>query len=117
MAQKFVLVVDKGDYKKSLTDDSDELVAELRLGDVCYHKDLVYDNEVCLGGGLYEKDGTSIILHGESYDFGMPQWDRVTNIRTEYFINETLCNIKYKYPSRYPYNEMKDVDVTQLLEF
>lgn len=117
MAQKFVLVVDKGDYNKYLTDNSDELVAELRLGNVCLHEDLVFDNEVCLGGGLYEKDRTSMILYGESYDFGIPKWDRVTNIRTEYFNNEPLCNIKYKYPSRYPYNEMNDVDVTQLLEF
>lgn len=63
MAQKFILT-DRGDF---------------RLGDVGLHKELLGAFDECYGGGFYEFDYTNsrILLYGASYDFGLPQWDRL----------------------------------------
>lgn len=50
-----------------------------RFGNVFLHKDLLVGSEHCLGGGFYEFDYVSnrLILSGQSYDFGCPQWHLV----------------------------------------
>ena len=46
--KKFVLVVDSNEFKQGIVD------AILRIGNPIYHKYLVRDNEICLGGGDWE---------------------------------------------------------------
>lgn len=76
MAQKFVIVVDKNEYKEYLDHDT-ELIAKLRLGNVIYHKELVSKNEYCFGGGAFEYSANDkdVLLYGTSGDYGDPRWD------------------------------------------
>ena len=47
--QKFVLVVDTNKFsRKDIIQGYADAI--LRIGNPTYHKDLVYDNEICLGG-------------------------------------------------------------------
>ena len=68
--KKFVLVVDRNKFKQGIVD------AILRIGNPIYHKDLVRDNEICLGGGDWEvnKDDNTMTLSGVSGDFGVPKF-------------------------------------------
>jgi hypothetical protein len=51
----------------------------LRLGTVRMHKDLLHDEDVCIGGGYYQFDyiANKLILDRESYDYGRPQWTMI----------------------------------------
>lgn len=55
----------------------------LRLGMVHLHKDLLQGNEQCYGGGFYEFDYITnrLLLHGRSYDYGVPRWDWISVLR------------------------------------
>ena len=55
----------------------------LRLGMVHMHRDLLQPGESCWGGGYYEFDfaGGRLVLHGESYDYGRPRWDRLVVLK------------------------------------
>lgn len=118
MAQKFLLVIDSKKYEDFMNGDLDELVPELRMDNVAYHRQLLNEPlERALGGGVYEfsEDRKTLLLSDKSYDYGIPQWHRVDAITIPKGI--TLPpNITYKYPKwDYPY--MDDVDVVQLIEF
>ena len=82
----------------------------LRLGMVRMHRDLLLFTDHCVGGGYYQIDAMAgtLLLERESYDYGQPQWNRVTRIIVprEY---EGLRLI-YRYES-WPYNE---IDLTAM---
>ena len=113
MAQKFLLVIDSKKYKDFIKGDIDKLVPELRMGNVAYHRDLINEPlEMALGGGTYEfsADGKDLLLSGESYDYGVPQWRRIDGITCDTYVKGSVI---YKYPKyEYPYRE--DVDVKKL---
>lgn len=77
MAKKFIIAVQKDMYKEYLDGKRENFVAELRFGNVSYHKELMTNCEYCLGGGTYDGSlrGDVIILSGESADFGPPRWN------------------------------------------
>lgn len=55
----------------------------MKFGDVLYHKDLIPGNEMtCCGGGFWTIDNQRgiIILYGQSYDFGKPDFSRLRAI-------------------------------------
>lgn len=55
----------------------------LRFGDVLYHKDLIPEQDyTCLGGGFWAVDNQRgiIVLYGQSYDFGKPDFSRLRGI-------------------------------------
>lgn len=54
----------------------------LRLGMVHMHKDLLYPEDHCVGGGYYHIDTTSmrLVLDRESYDYGSPQWSKIRRL-------------------------------------
>lgn len=64
--QKFI-ITDKGVFK---------------YGNVRMHRDLLAAGESCIGGGFYEFDYISnrLLLSGQSYDFGRPQWSRIDTL-------------------------------------
>ena len=115
MAQKFLLVIDSKKYKDFIKGNIDELVPELRMGNVAYHRDLINEPlELALGGGTYEfsADGKTLLLSDESYDYGVPQWHRVDAITLP---TDTILppKIIYQYSKQeHPY--AKDVDVKKL---
>lgn len=51
----------------------------LRMGDVKLHRDLLWPDDWCLGGGFYRFDyvNKQVILDRESYDYGRPQWSKL----------------------------------------
>ena len=55
----------------------------LRFGMVNQHKDLLIDNDQCIGGGYYQFDWTSnrLILDRASYDFGHPRWHLIDTLK------------------------------------
>lgn len=113
MAQKFILVINKDDYRKSMI--TKKLVVELRFGNVALHKDLLESDEICLGGGDYEmiKDNNkeNIVLSGQSFDYGVPRWDMIKGITSDYYVTGTLI---YKFPNEYQYKDCEDIDVKKL---
>lgn len=54
----------------------------LKFGNVHMHKDLLSDDEWCIGGGLYEWDYVRhrMLLSGKSYDFGRVKWSMVSTL-------------------------------------
>lgn len=67
MAQKFIISED----------------GTLRFGDVRLHRDLfTWGEDTCYGGGFWTVDHgrSAIMLHGRSFDFGGPDFDRVRRI-------------------------------------
>ena len=54
----------------------------LRLGMVNMHRDLLYPDDHCIGGGYYHIEASSmrLVLDRESYDYGSPQWSRVSRL-------------------------------------
>lgn len=48
----------------------------LRLGLVVLHRDLLRQDDHCIGGGFYEIDciGNRLLFEGESMEFGKPRW-------------------------------------------
>lgn len=117
MAKKFILVVSSEEYEKYCHNYGYEPIAELRIGNVVFHRDLITSGEVCFGGGLWERDGKTLRLSDQSYDFGPPRWGAIKNIRLDEDILKAFTNIVYTYPKQYQYKDMEDIDVIQLLEF
>lgn len=105
--KKFVLVVDNDKFssKDIMRATADGI---LRIGNPIYHKDLVRDNEICLGGGDWEvnKDDNEMILSGYSGDFGVPRFGQVKNILIDAELKQ--YKMTYFYPSFYPYKDMGD---------
>ena len=113
MAQKFLLVIGSKKFKDFLKGNIDELVPELRIGDVAYHKDLIKEPfKLALGGGTYEfsADGKDLLLSDKSFDYGIPQWSRVDGITCDTYVKGSVT---YKYP-KYEYPDREDVDVKKL---
>ena len=105
--KKFVLVIDNDNFDgKDIMQGTADAI--LRIGNPIYHKDLVRDNEICLGGGDWEvnEKNNEMTLTGYSGDFGVPMFERVKNI----LIDDELekYKITYFYPSFYPYKDMGD---------
>ena len=100
--KKFVLVVDSNEFKQGIVD------AILRIGNPIYHKYLVRDNEICLGGGDWEvnEDNNEMILNGKSGDFGVPMFGYAKNILIDAKLKK--YKITYFYPCYYPYKDMGD---------
>ena len=100
--KKFVLVVDSNEFKQGIVD------AILRIGNPIYHKYLVRDNEICLGGGDWEvnEDNNEMILNGQSSDFGVPMFGYAKNILIDAKLKK--YKITYFYPCYYPYKDMGD---------
>lgn len=111
MAQKFLLVIDSKKYEDFMNGDLNELVPELRMGNVSNHRDLINEPiERALGGGTYEFKGKDLLLSDKSYDYGIPQWHRVNGITCDTYVKGSVT---YKYPKdEHPY--MEDVDVKKL---
>lgn len=58
----------------------------LRFGTVSLHKDLLpAGDQSCHGGGLWKIDNQRgiIILHGRSFDFGMPEFEYFKRVSAE----------------------------------
>lgn len=105
--KKFVLVVDTNKFsRKDIMQGTADAV--LRIGNPIYHKNLVYDNEICLGGGDWEvnKDDNEMILNGQSGDFGVPNFGMVKNIMIDAELKQ--YKMTYFYPCYYPYKDMGD---------
>ena len=105
--KKFVLVVDTNKFsRKDIMQGTAD--AMLRIGNPVYHKDLVRDYEICLGGGDWEvnKDDNEMILNGKSSDFGVPKFEQVKNILIDAELKQ--YKMTYFYPRYYPYKDMGD---------
>ena len=78
--KKFVLVVDTNKFsRKDIIQGYADVI--LRIGNPIYHKDLVYDNEICLGGGEWEVNkNNEMALKGQSADFGVPRFELANKI-------------------------------------
>ena len=52
------------------------LEGRIRLGLVHMHKDLIQENDHCIGGGYYQVDaiGGKLMLDRRSLDYGEPRW-------------------------------------------
>lgn len=105
--KKFVLVVDTNKFSiKDIIQGYADVI--LRIGNPIYHKDLVYDNEVCLGGGEWEvnKNNSEMTLTGQSADFGVPRFELANKI----LIDDELKQYKitYFYPRSFAYKDMGD---------
>ena len=100
--KKFVLVVDSNEFMQGTVD------AILRIGNPIYHKDLVRDNEICLGGGNWDvnKENNEMTLTGYSGDFGVPRFEYAKNILIDAKFKK--YQITYFYPCFYPYKAMGD---------
>lgn len=55
---------------------------KFRFGMAEMHRDLLDPDDYCLGGGYYSFDytGGRMLLHGHSYDYGEPQWSRLSEL-------------------------------------
>ena len=103
--KKFVLVVDTDKFsKKDILKGTVDAI--LRIGNPIYHKYLVRDNEICLGGGDWEvnEDNNEMILNGQSSDFGVPKFEYTKNI----LIDAKLKKYKITYFYPYAYKDMGD---------
>jgi len=68
------------------SEDNVDMVTSLRHGDVLNHVNLLHDDECCLGGGFYFIDDNRklVILHGDSVDFGKPDFSRLKHLPKEF---------------------------------
>ena len=81
MAQKFIISED----------------GILKFGNVRLHRDLfIWGEDTCYGGGFWEIDHSrnAIVLHGESYDFGGPDFTRIRRIEWD-GVGGTPCSILF----------------------
>jgi len=51
----------------------------LLMAKVSFHKQLLSDNQKCLGGGWfnYDRESNTFFLHGESHDFGKASLENI----------------------------------------
>ena len=104
---KFVLVVDTNKFsRKEIIQGYADAI--LRIGNPTYHKDLVYDNEICLGGGEWEvnKNNSEMTLNGQSADFGVPRFELANKILIDAELKQ--YKITYFYPRSFAYKDMGD---------
>ena len=104
---KFVLVVDTNKFsRKEIIQGYADAI--LRIGNPTYHKDLVYDNEVCLGGGEWEvnKNNSEMTLTGQSADCGVPRFELANKILIDAELKQ--YKITYFYPRSFAYKDMGD---------
>ena len=105
--KKFVLVVDTNKFsRKDIIQGYADAI--LRIGNPIYHKDLVYDNEICLGGGEWEvnKDSNEMTLKSQSADFGVPRFELANKILIDAELKQ--YKITYFYPRSFAYKDMGD---------
>jgi hypothetical protein len=118
--KKLILAVKKIDYDNFVRNLTDKCVPDLRFGDVSYHKDLLRPDEYCLGGGIFEFTEDSLILSGQSSDYGRPKF---TSSDKDLFMTGLRCsedaimpNIYYTFKEDYyPYNQLEDIDIKPLI--
>lgn len=112
MARKFIIAVNKEDYKGH---KENPLVGRIILGNVSFHRDLLGENDVCFGGGMFkiDEDNKTLYLNDESVDFGVPRWDEDYGRLT---IDSDFKGWKiiYEY-NKFWYDDKEDVDVTKLI--
>ena len=104
---KFVLVVDTNKFsRKEIIQGYADAI--LRIGNPTYHKDLVYDNEICLGGGEWEvnKNNSEMTLNGQSADFCVPRFELANKILIDAELKQ--YKITYFYPRSFAYKDMGD---------
>lgn len=103
---KFVLVVDTNKFsRKEIIQGYADAI--LRIGNPTYHKDLVYDNEICLGGGEWEVNkNNEMTLKGQSADFGVPRFELANKILIDAELKQ--YKITYFYPRSFAYKDMGD---------
>ena len=103
---KFVLVVDTNKFsRKDIIQGYADAI--LRIGNPTYHKDLVYDNEICLGGGEWEVNkNDEMTLKGQSADFGVPRFELANKILIDAELKQ--YKITYFYPRSFAYKDMGD---------
>ena len=104
--KKFVLVVDTNKFsRKDIIQGYADAI--LRIGNPTYHKDLVYDNEICLGGGEWEVNkNNEMALKGQSADFGVPRFELANKILIDAELKQ--YKITYFYPRSFAYKDMGD---------
>ena len=120
--KKFILAVNRDQYRKFILNKEDDLLPELRFGDVSYHKNLLREGEVCLGGGEFDFTKDSLVLFGESSDFGRPRFiseDRdlhMTGLRCpeDAVMSKMIYTFKKDY--YYPYVGREDIDIKPLIK-
>lgn len=118
--KKFILAVKKIDYDNFVRDLTDKCIPDLRFGDVSYHRDLLKSDEYCLGGGTFEFTEDSLILSGQSSDYGRPKF---TCLEKELFMTGLKCSEDSIMPKMYytfkgdyyPYNQLEDIDIKPLI--
>lgn len=103
---KFVLVVDTNKFsRKEIIQGYADAI--LRIGNPTYHKDLVYDNEICLGGGEWEVNkNNEMTLKGQSADFGVPRFELANKMLIDAELKQ--YKITYFYPCSFAYKDMGD---------
>lgn len=103
MAQKFI-ITQRGDF---------------RLGDVRMHKDLLREDDVCIGGGFYDYDfaGNRLLLSGMSYDFGSPKWDRLIAGNIPLKVPEAYRGMQILYQSGERYEDALNVTADMKVEY
>ena len=114
--KKFILVANAEEAKNYFLRKQKELKAELRFGNVIYHRDLLEDsNEKCLGGGVFEIENDRLIMSGCSFDYGYPpfEMDGLKISCPQECIKEVMIYTMRGEP--YPYNQQEDIDVKKLL--
>lgn len=114
--KKFILVANAEEASNYFLKIQKEISAELRFGNVIYHKELLGSNERCLGGGLFEIDDNKLIMSGCSFDYGYPSF-QMEGLKIicpqEYIKNEMIYTMKAE---PYPYNQLEDINVKEILE-
>lgn len=120
--KKFILAVNRDQYRKFILKKEADLLPELRFGDVSYHKNLLKEDEVCLGGGEFEFTEDSLLLFGESSDFGRPRFisnDRdlhMTGLRCPEDAVMSKMVYTFKKDYYYPYVGREDIDIKPLIK-
>lgn len=120
--KKFILAVNRDQYRKFILKKEAELLPELRFGDVSYHKNLLKEGEVCLGGGEFEFTKDSLILFGESSDFGRPRFIdenrdlHMTGLRCPEDAIMSKMIYTFKRDCYYPYVGREDIDIKPLIK-
>lgn len=120
--KKFILAVNRDQYRKFILKKEGDLLPELRFGDVSYHKNLLKEDEVCLGGGEFEFTEDSLLLFGESSDFGRPRFisdDRdlhMTGLRCPEGAVMSKMVYTFKKDYYYPYVGREDIDIKPLIK-
>jgi hypothetical protein len=112
MAFKFIIVCSRESW------DMHHPKAEIRLGNVIYHKSLRGTGNYVFGGGDFRiNDKTKTIwLSGNSGDYGYPELDGELWEWEKFWIDSDWKDYKFIYKDPF-YNMGKEIDLTPLIEF